>query len=312
MKVLSLFLIAVLCVSCVKGRQEPAGGGEAPSAPGLIQTDAREEPRGDQAESSASLPQAESGQQLSLAGTEASEAAAGKESAQTAEAAVRSIAALDLAAARIEPSCYLEGRDSFLSKSYHDASVLYLVGFSADGKIAFIRQEELDGKGGTDLYFVVQDLVSDELLWELQAPTDESYWLGKDLMTLFLSDNQALIDGKLASYGISIVTCPYERFPYKAADGRTFEARIESVDTGKLMYDMFSIIRYSCAVTDGKGRTKKVIADKEIAASEAFVCGCLKNPFENRLALVIAEAVYGFEGCDMKDRFAGCDMQKGF
>lgn len=307
MKVLCLFFVAVLCVSCVKGRPGTAGGpghdAEAPSAAGLIQSEALEESLEDPPAAAESLPQAKPEVQVPAAGTE---------SVQSAEAAVRSIAALDLAAARIEPSCYLEGRDSFLSKSYHDMSVLYLVGFSPDGKIAFLKQEELDGKGETDLYFIVQDLVSDEILWELQAPTDESYWLGKDLMTLFLSDNQELIDGKLAAYGISIVSCSYERIPYKAADGRTFEARIESVDTGKLLYDMFGIIRYSCTVTDGRGLSKKVVADKEIAASEAFVCGCIKNPFENRLALIIAEAVYGFEGCDMKYSFTGCDMQKGF
>lgn len=307
LKVLCLFFVVLLCVSCAKGKQDAAGGpghdAETPSAPGLIQPEAREAVREDQPAVTESLPQAQ---------TEAAVSAAGTEPAQSAEAAVRSIAALDLAAARIEPSCYLEGRDNFLSQSYHDMSVLYLVGFSPDGKIAFLKQEELDGKGGTDLYFIIQDLVSDEILWELQAPTDESYWLGKDLMDLFLSDNQELIDGKLAAYGISIVSCPYERFPYKAAEGRTFEARIESVDTGKLLYDMFSIIRYSCIVTDGRGRSKKVVADKEIAASEAFVCGCIKNPFEKRLALIIAEAVYGFEGCDMKYSFSGCDMQKGF
>ncbi len=288
MKIVCLLFVAILLSSCRAGKQEGAVREEVPSAAPELQKPA--------------------------APVQVDETAAVAEGGDSSvpDSLVQGIASFDWNAARLQPSCYLEERDSFPSKSYHDMSFLYFVGFSPDGKVAFLKQEEQDGKGSTDLYFIVQDLVSDEILWNLQSPTDESYWMGKDLMTLFLTDNGKLIDQKLTEYGIRIAPCSYERLPYTGENGERIDARIESEDTGKLYYDMFSIIHYSCIVSDASGRKKKVVTEKELPAAEAFVCGCVKSPYEDRLVLVIAEAVYGFEGCDLLYSLAGCDMKKGF
>ena len=180
--------------------------------------------------------------------------------------------------------------------------------------LAFLKELFLEGKGGIDLYFVVQDLVSDEILWELKAPSDDDYEYapGQGLHERFIADYESQINGKLAEYGITVSPCSYERLPYTAADGRTFSVSIDDHDTGKLMYDMFSVTSYSCIVTDGKGRSKKVIADKEFMGPEAFACGCIKSPYEDRLAIIVAEATFGFEGSDILFCIAGCDMKKGF
>ncbi len=304
MKILYLLLLTgILLSSCRAGRKEQAVWDEVPSAPELLKPAAQAAETAGEAEGGelATEESAPEGSSLELEGND-----------KLPASSVQGIASFDWDSARIQPSCYLEGRESFPSKSYHDMSFLYFVGFSQDGKVAFLKQEEQDGKGSTDLYFIVQDLVSDEILWNLQAPTDESYWMGKDLMTLFLADNEDLIDQKLADYGIRIAPCSYEKLPYTGENGERIDARIESKDTGKLYYDMFSIIRYSCIACDGAGRKKTVVSGKELPASEAFVCGYVKNPYEDRLALVIAEAVYGFEGCDILYSLAGCDMKKGF
>ncbi|MBQ6566728.1 MAG: hypothetical protein IJL80_06690, partial [Treponema sp.] len=313
-----LVLVVLLCVSCTAKRQEAAGGQEirseqsfssgtdkqeSPSAQSLIQTAETESPAasGSFSDSKAS---SDSFQPAAWTGSETVPA-------ESDVLPIRSIAYFDFSAACIKPTCYLVERDSFLSRSYHDNSSLYLVGFSHDGKMAYLKEVELDGKGGTNLYFIVQDLVSDEILWQLQSPSDDSYALGQNLLERFISDYGAQIDKKLSEHGIAISPCEYRSLPY-GEGGLSVSAAIESHSTGKMMYDMFEIISYSCVVTDGRGRSKKVIENRELMGTEAFVCGCIKNPYEDRLAIVIAEATYGFEGCDILFRIAGCDMRKGF
>ena len=320
MRTACLALLVLLCMSCTAKRQEGNGGQKDAAAEGLIQAGAGDEKSSSSGTTSSkteSIPAADV--QPSSAGTnsdtEAASASAGVAGGTSpAASSVRGIGGFNWDAARIQPACYLPNRDSFLSMSYYESSVLYLVGFSPDGKMAFLKELFLEGKGGIDLYFVVQDLVSDEILWELKAPSDDDYEYapGQGLHERFITDYESQIDGKLAEYGITVSPCSYERLPYTAADGRTFSVSIDEHDTGKLMYDMFSVTSYSCIVTDGRGRSKKVIADKEFMGPEAFACGCIKSPYEDRLAIVVAEASFGFEGSDILFCIAGCDMKKGF
>lgn len=324
MKALCLVLAVLLCASCTARRQDGAGGQESSSSQGLIQAGAGAEGGSSPEESASSrtegipasdLPSSPSGAsrdaELSATAEPPVPASSGQPGGDGATMPARSISSFDFDSARIEPTCYLPERDNFLSMSYHDFSALYLAGFSPDGKMAFFKEVELDGKGGTDLYFIVQDLVSDEVLWELKSPDDESYGYEEGLHKRFVADYGSQIDKKLAEYGIVISPCEYRSMPY-SADGLSLSASIESQATGKMMYDMFELTSYSCIVTDGRGHSKKVIAGREFMGPEAFVCGCVKNPYEDRLALVIAEATYGFEGCDLLVRIAGCDLRKGF
>lgn len=304
MRAVCLTLAVLLCASCTAKRQEGEGRQEKASSQSLIQAGAGEE------HASASDVADSRTEAVPASDTETVVPVAPPVPAP----AVRGIGGFDWDAARIQPTCYLPNRDSFLSMSYYESSVLYPVGFSPDGKMAFLKELFLEGKGGIDLYFVVQDLVSDEILWELKAPSDDDYEYapGQGLHERFIADYESQINGKLAEYGITVSPCSYERLPYTAADGRTFSVSIDDHDTGKLMYDMFSVTSYSCIVTDGKERSKKVIADKEFMGPEAFACGCIKSPYEDRLAIIVAEATFGFEGSDILFCIAGCDMKKGF
>lgn len=301
MRTICLILaVLLLCTSCTARRQEGTQKQENSSAQELIQTD-----RADSSSSEAAASSQAESAPVAVVPPPPAEAAA------AVSTPVQTISSFDVEQARIQPTCYLPERESFLSCSYYDSCALCLVGFSPDGKIAFLKEVTLDGKGGTDLSFVVQDLVSDEILWELKAPSDDDYTLRQDLHKRFIADYGSQIDKKLSEYGIVISPCEYKSLPYRA-DGLSLSVAIESHDTGKLMYDMFNVTSYSCIVTDGKGRSKKVIADREFMGPEAFACGCVKSPYEDRLAIVVVEATYGFEGCDLLVQIAGCDLKKGF
>ena len=44
---------------------------------------------------------------------------------------------------------------------YQENNFIYVLGWSKDGKLAFILNKGVDGRGGCDLYFTIQDMVED-------------------------------------------------------------------------------------------------------------------------------------------------------
>ena len=148
----------------------------------------------------------------------------------------------------------------------------------------------------------MQDLVTDEILWK---DSDNGLEDGTGGIAAFVDTRHENIDAALQKYGIKAGSCAFKELPYKDGSSRV-DVRVTIRDTGKLMYDMLKVIDYDCIATDGKGREKTVCSKKEVAVEDVYVCGYIKNPFEGRLAIVIAEKVYGFEGCDLLYSIVGC------
>ena len=46
---------------------------------------------------------------------------------------------------------------------YQENNDIYVLGWSKDGKIAFIENRGIDGRGGHDFLFTIQDLVEDKI-----------------------------------------------------------------------------------------------------------------------------------------------------
>lgn len=208
--------------------------------------------------------------------------------------------------AKINPSEFIS--DKFKNDIIHDFSKLYLIGFSADGKIAFIESRQLEGVGAEQVIFFVQDLVSDDILEKIDGQGEEG---AEGAFMHFLKKNGSAIDSALEKHGIKKSPCKYEEFPYNEKD-REITVSVSVSDTGKLQYDFLRIIDYSCIASNEAGKKKVLRAKKDAVLENAFVCGFIKNPFENRLAVVIAEEKYGFEGFDILYSFSGCDIYKGF
>ena len=40
--------------------------------------------------------------------------------------------------------------------------------------------------------------------------------------------------------------------------------------------------------------------------------GYLKSPYENRIALIVADAEFVYEGCEVFVNFYGCNVNSGF
>ena len=217
---------------------------------------------------------------------------------------LNSVSEIDLSKAKVSPEREKWGKSSKSPGSVHDLSSLYIVGFSPDGKSAWLRIDERDGTGEREFGFFIQDLVSDEVLWDFSSPAE-----GK--IEDFLRGNAKLFDSELERFSVRVAEAVVEDFPYTNADIK-LDAKIEIRKSGRFLNESVEFSDYSLVVQNASGNEKTVLERKGLPVEEAFVCGFVKNPFEERIAVIVAEAAFGFEGCDLLYSVAGCDTKKGF
>ena len=65
-------------------------------------------------------------------------------------------------------------------------------------------------------------------------------------------------------------------------------------------------------MAEKEDRVKIINSAKDVLQQDVFVTGCFYSPFENRVAVVLANEVPGFEGTDIKYSISGCQLIIGF
>jgi hypothetical protein len=188
-------------------------------------------------------------------------------------------------------------------------------GWSADGKLAWSVERAIEGRGGWEVTYNVQDLVSDEVLWTW---TDDSEAWGDGGMDLAAGEvmptsygrNRAMITAKLAAYGIKQVEVAYGGFP-ATIGGHGFACRAET-NPGAEAGGADAVMDYRILIRrDNKGE-KALTSVRKARALAVYACGFLKSPFENRIAVIIAEERFVFEGSELFYSVAGCSLSVGF
>gem|GEM_PF-3458127 len=215
----------------------------------------------------------------------------------------------DFASRSLVPSRYIAGEHNLDSAhAIYDHSRLFFLGFSEDGKLAFLKELELEGTGFVQAGFYIQDLVTDEIVCSVEEPD----YTADDMSAALLAERRgADIDAALERFGIRPDACDFLPLPY-AGGSKRLELRVRITDTGKLLHEMFRIIDYDCIAVDGSGQEKTITSKQSVAVENVYACGCIKSPFEDRLAIVIAEQTFGFEGYDLRYSVLGCSLDAGF
>ncbi|MBP5695983.1 MAG: hypothetical protein J6X11_04935 [Treponema sp.] len=183
-------------------------------------------------------------------------------------------------------------------------------GFSKDGKMAYSLEEEVDGRGGTIIQYMIQDLVTDKIVWTTKDDTED--WTGEQdsmaTLTTFqisLNNKKAELKSAMQKYGIIQADNEFLQFPTK--DGYSCTASIQDKKNGG-DDDWLGKIDYQIRVTNPAGKSKTVASAKGEQAYQAVVCGYFKNPYENRLAIIYGIEKYVFEGSGISYFVAGCDL----
>lgn len=184
-------------------------------------------------------------------------------------------------------------------------------GWSNNGKIAYSIEEEIEGRGGQKIDFIIFDLISDNIIFKLEMDSyDYNDVTDESLYNLF----NVTILNTLKAHNIIRQKTYFLRFPFRK-NNKEYNSQINNIKHKRDEFGLFDnvVSKYSVLVTaDDK---KKIIGNfNPVSPVTGFVylCGYFLSPFENRVLVVIAEEHWGSEGTELTYRFSGCNLEVGF
>lgn len=195
----------------------------------------------------------------------------------------------------------------------------YPIGWSRDGKFAYLVEP---GGEDCDCYLarlVVQDLRTDKTVWEYKHDGESADEGGpQDTLNSFWRKNQELFSRKLNEYGIEAVKPFVLLKPTVSFKGDliTPQLRIEkdkeSLGAGQISKVVLRV--------DSKLRGRKTVYEEQYpnesygSLIDAKVFGHLRSPFEPLIAFIMIEVHWGWEGPPhtTMTRVIGSSLLNGF
>jgi len=200
---------------------------------------------------------------------------------------------------------------------------IYPIGWSRGGNFAYYVEPVDEACGCYFANLKIQDMRTDEVLWEFKYRQDESMGANgemEDIDTIakLWKRNRALFAEKLREHGIiaSRSTLLDRTFTVR---GRKYSAGVqmkkaENPDGMGPRVNKLSIILASPSLGSKVLFSSDHSKDEFWFVLDAGVIGALKSPFENRAAVVAIEIKRGWEGpphtADI--RITGADLLRGF
>ena len=205
-----------------------------------------------------------------------------------------------------------EGKELNIYKENND---IYILGWSKDGKMAYIENRSIEGRGGHDFYFIILDLVEDSVIYKQKkkwydddnyGETPEKALTFKQCIILFSNE----INKQLNNFKIIVQPCKFQTLPVMDKKGNEVTFKIDIL---KKDIDKFNLMQMSYKIYVFKNNKSKLVASVENKRSEYVkTTGFIKSPYEDRIALVVANAEYVFEGDEVFVNFYGCNLSVGF
>lgn len=199
------------------------------------------------------------------------------------------------------------------SSIYQQNNDIYVLGWSKDGKMAYIENRGIDGRGGHDFLFTIKDMVEDTNCFYKEIIYYDS-GEDEDLPCLSFNDcilnNAEELNDELKKSGI--VLSPAKTLFLPAVDSKgnkiDFEVKVLKEDIGEyyLMQMTYEII----ASKNGNHKSLGTVKDK--ICSYAMPTSYIKSPYEDRIALIVANSEHVFEGDEVFITFFGCNLKTGF
>lgn len=180
------------------------------------------------------------------------------------------------------------------------------MGWSPEGYFALLDVREAQGRGGYVTSLTIVNCITDAILFRGEEWGEEPGVtpLGEVNLT-----SRAQWEKELASRGIEAAGTDYHRFPYER-NGVVFRTDLDVVYSDKNeFYD--TVAAYDLWIRGDDGTAKRVTGRKPTAL-DVFAGGYFRSPFEERIALVLLEERYTFEGTEYFPVIIGSHMAVGF
>lgn len=198
---------------------------------------------------------------------------------------------------------------------YQENNNIYVLGWSKDGKIAFINNKYVDGRGGTDLYFVIQDLIEDKNVYykKIKWYDNDNYGENPEMAQTFeqcILSNSKEFNNELSKNKIIIKPVKVELLPAFDKNNNIIQFQISNINKYLGEYNLIHMDYEIHAVKNGKYKILGKISNK--VCDYVIPTGYIKSPYEDRIALIVANAEHVFEGDEVYINFYGCSLNAGY
>ena len=216
---------------------------------------------------------------------------------------------------RITSTLVEETKNSKSFNIYQENNHIYVLGWSKDGKLAFIENRGIDGRGGHDLHFTIQDMVEDVNVFykRINWYDDDNYGENPELAQTFeecIKSNSKEFNSELKKYKIILNPVKIESLPAVDKKGNRISFKIDNSKEYIGQYSLPHMDYEIIAIKNNKYKLLSKIENKmcDYVMPTAFI----KSPYEDRIALIVANAEYVFEGREVFINFYGCNLESGF
>ncbi len=197
---------------------------------------------------------------------------------------------------------------------------LYPIGFSSNGYFAYVIWHDFIDPVGpvADFHFYVQNLKTDEIAVKFDYMNsddcvDDQGYLVEDLSYVWSHyyDQFAFL---LSDYNIVQSSCTFRQFPLDY-DGSRISCELVTQDSGRINYCLGEdpMISYDLYAVSSVAGRKHIHSGGGEGLALAEVLGYYRSPYEDRIAVIVREAVPGFEcTLDSSLQIVGCNLKSGF
>lgn len=196
------------------------------------------------------------------------------------------------------------------------------IGWSRDGKFAYLIEPPEEEGEGFHAQLVIVDLATDKTLWTFVNKPDER--LGPDgeprpdNATLFWKRNEKVFEEKLKEYGI--IQTQFSLLGKKfTSGGRAYTAKAvrdirSDDDYGTETVHKLTVELSSPALGKKTVYSHDFTKPDELRSYDYAIAGAFKSPFEDRAAVILISVHRGWEGPPnvAELEILGADLKKGF
>ena len=193
------------------------------------------------------------------------------------------------------------------SSNMYAVSDIMPIGWSKDGKFAFVHKRSVAGRGGVIYSYIIINSVNDGIIWiyEDDWPNSDTVRVGKSIQK-----NQSIVVEQLKKYeivqgqGTDLYDFPLLR------DGAVYKPELKvrkKPEKHPFLGDIESLAVYM--LRDDIKR-KRIFYKDNPGAFSYWIAGYFLSPFEQRILVAIGEEKWGFEGTEGDFLFSGCSLTR--
>ena len=171
---------------------------------------------------------------------------------------------------------------------------LYFIGWSKDGKVAYITEPADEATGYYFFNFIILDSKTDKQLFEWKIDVDDASYEGSLKQTW--QNNKERFSEALNEHKIYPLKADIKKFPFNVED-QTYSLS-HDIEYEKHEYFPFDVVSRAEFFLQNDNQKKSIFQKKYDADLKLNVkaTGCILSPYSNDALLLIAEEQRGYEG----------------